>query len=57
MKIPLSFKESEKEIYDYVVNQLSPSIYLKGLIIEDMIRKSSPKAEQKEKRSCDLLDF
>lgn len=36
MKISVSFKESEIEIYKYLKSQLSASIYLKQLIIDDM---------------------
>lgn len=36
MKISVSFKENEKHIYDYLMTKLSPSIYLKELILQDM---------------------
>lgn len=36
MKISVSFKESEMEIYKYLKSQLSASIYIKQLIIEEM---------------------
>lgn len=32
IKIGISFKESEKDIYDFLQKQLSPSIYIKELI-------------------------
>lgn len=41
MKIPVSFKENEKELYDYVISQLSASIYIKQLIKNDM-EKNKP---------------
>lgn len=44
LKIPLSFKETEKDMYDYVKKQLNYSAYLKGLIIKDM-DNSKPKKE------------
>jgi hypothetical protein len=36
MKISVSFKESEKEIYNYLKSQLSASIYIKQLVIDEM---------------------
>jgi len=36
VKIPISFKETEKDMYEFVLSQLSSSIYIKGLIKKDM---------------------
>jgi predicted DNA-binding protein len=49
MKIPLSFKEREKNLYEFVRKKKSPSAYLKELIEEDM-KKRKPKQQT-------LLDF
>lgn len=56
MKISVSFKESEKEIYNYLKSQLSASIYIKQLIIEDM-KKCNYKPTKKEevKNSMGIL--
>lgn len=35
-KIGISFKEDEKEMYDFLKSQLSPSIYVKQLLKEKM---------------------
>lgn len=36
MKIAVSFKENEKDIFEYVDKQLSHSVYIKQLILDDM---------------------
>lgn len=47
-KIPVSFKETEKVLYDYAEDKLSASIYIKQLIIDDM--KKEKRAGQSDKR-------
>lgn len=56
MKISVSFKESEIEIYNYLKSQLSASIYIKQLIIENM-KKSNYKPNKKveSKNSMGIL--
>lgn len=49
MKISVSFKESEMEIYKYLKSQLSASIYIKQLIIEEM-KKGDYKTNSKIKK-------
>lgn len=59
MKISVSFKESEIEIYNYLKGQLSMSIYIKQLIIEDMKKsnyKPIKKAEVKNSMSISWKD-
>lgn len=48
MKISISFKENEKYIYDYLMTKLSPSIYLKELILLDM--KKHKEEHQKQSK-------
>lgn len=43
MKIPISFREIEKELYDYAKSKRCPSAYIKDLIEADM--KKSQKKE------------
>lgn len=59
MKISVSFKESEIEIYNYLKSQLSMSIYIKQLIIEDMKKcncKPTKKDESKNSMSISWQD-
>lgn len=59
MKISVSFKESEIEIYNYLKGQLSMSIYIKQLIIEDMKKnncKPTKKDESKNSMSISWQD-
>lgn len=46
LKIPLSFKQNEKYIYDYVKGKFNYSAYLKELILKDM-KAAEPKEENK----------
>ncbi|UYZ39096.1 hypothetical protein OD350_28910 (plasmid) [Clostridium beijerinckii] len=39
MKIPVSFRRTEKEIYDYAKGKRCPSAYIKDLIEDDMRRE------------------
>ena len=51
MKISVSFKESELEMYEYLKGQLSASIYIKQLIINDMKKEgisTTKKAKNEE---------
>ncbi|MCE5220895.1 MAG: hypothetical protein LLF98_06395 [Clostridium sp.] len=50
MKIPISFKESEKEIYDFIKAKLSPSVYIKELVIADMKKSNINKEERQERK-------
>lgn len=36
VKVSISFKDSEKELYEYLKRQLSPSIFVKELLKEKM---------------------
>ncbi|WP_066892894.1 hypothetical protein [Clostridium nigeriense] len=59
MKISVSFKESEMEIYNYLKSQLSMSIYIKQLIIDDMKKyncKPTKKEEVKNSMSISWQD-
>lgn len=55
MKIPVSFKKEEKDMYDYVDKKLSPSIYIKELIRDDMERNK--KQEKKSNNNSISFDF
>ncbi|MCX7903294.1 MAG: hypothetical protein N2486_02175 [Caloramator sp.] len=56
MKISVSFKENEKHIYEYLISKLSPSIYLKELILKEM-KNEEPKQEKKRQNLFNSLDI
>lgn len=55
LRISLSFKLNEKDMFDFVKSQLSGSIYIKGLIKNDM-EKSSKETTNEPKRK-DIFNF
>lgn len=48
-KIGISFKDSEIELYDFLKKQLSPSIYIKQLIKDEM--------ENQDNKQSKNMDF
>ncbi|WP_297633521.1 hypothetical protein [uncultured Clostridium sp.] len=52
LKLTLSFKQNEKWLYDYLLNKLSTSIYVKELIIEDIEKNGEniPKTKSVEEK-------
>ena len=56
LKVNISFKNTEKEMYDFLLSQLSPSIYLKELIKKEM-GKREEQAPTKNQNSGVNLDF
>ena len=56
MKISISFKENEKQIYDYLMTKLSPSIFLKELILKEM-NNQEPKPAKKRENLFNPLDI
>lgn len=48
-RIPVSFKEIEKDLYEYTEAKLSPSIYIKQLIKNDMEKEKRTKQPEKNK--------
>lgn len=51
-KINISFKDSEKDLYEFLKNQLSPSIYIKEILKQQLENKNT----KKENKSMDF-DF
>ena len=43
LKVSLSFKQDEKSMYDYLMRQLSASIFLKQLLRNEMEKQEKPK--------------
>lgn len=48
LKVSLSFKQTEKDIYNFLTNKLSPSIYIKELLIKEIQKEGYE--EEKEVR-------
>ena len=57
LKIPISFKKEEKDMYDFLFSQLSPSIYIKGLLRKEMINLETKTPSQKKNNDKFELDF
>lgn len=53
-KIGISFKDTEMSLYEYVKSQLSPSIYIKQLIKNDMEKEDSSIKEGKNNLDFDF---
>lgn len=47
-KIGISFKDTENDLYDFLKEKLSPSIYIKELIKKDMENKETNKKDKIE---------
>jgi hypothetical protein len=47
-KLGISFKDTENDLYDFVKEKLSPSIYIKELIKKDMENKETNKKDKIE---------
>lgn len=55
LKIGISFKENEQNIYEHINKQLSASIYIKQLVINDMNKETEPL--KKENNSKKIMDW
>jgi hypothetical protein len=55
-KIIVSFKPKEEEMYKHVKKQISDSVYIKQLILQDM-KKSQADPEIKKQDSSSLFGF
>lgn len=42
LRIPVTFRPSEEEIYNYVMTKSSRACYIKDLIKQDMLRAAAP---------------
>lgn len=54
MKIPISFKKSEKEIYDYICSKRDKSAYIKDLVEADMKSKNNNKKKERKSSSFEI---
>lgn len=57
MKIPISFKESEKDLYEFLQGKMSPSIYIKEILRKEMGEKVIKKSSDKVTKRGLELDF
>lgn len=56
IKVSISFKDSEKNMYDFLQSKLSSSIYIKGLIKKEM-RLNENQISNKKNNNKFNLDF
>lgn len=42
-KVGISFKEKEKDLYNFLINQISPSVYIKQLLKDQIEKEEKPK--------------
>ena len=49
MKIPVSFKKTEIELYQFLSSKRSPSNYVKDLLEKEMIKEKGENSIQNEK--------
>jgi len=56
LKIPISFKKDEKDMYDFLLSQLSPSIYIKEYLKSQMKLKENKTPNEKQNSKFEL-DF
>ena len=54
MKIPSSFKENEKEIYDWIKSKRNFSVYIKDLVEEDMKKNKEVKPIKRKNFEIDI---
>ncbi len=54
MKIPISFKENEKEIYDWIKSKRNFSVYIKDLVEEDMKKNKEVKPIKRKNFEIDI---
>lgn len=48
MKTPISFKKSEKDLYDFLNSKRSPSCYVKDLLEREMQQNGNSEVNKKE---------
>ena len=57
MKIPISFKKSEKDLYDFLNSKRSPSCYVKDLLEREMYQDNNSESNKKEVDNNNSSDF
>ena len=56
MKIPVSFKKTEIELYQFLSSKRSPSNYVKDLLEKEMIKEKGENSMQNEKAPQNPID-
>lgn len=59
MKISISFKENENDLYNFLKNKRSPSNYVKDLLEEEMKKKNSnqPISNTEQSKEPEFIGF
>ena len=59
MKISISFKENENDLYNFLKNKRSPSNYVKDLLEEEMKKKDieQPKGSTEQSKEAEFIGF
>lgn len=57
LKIPVSFKQNEKAIYDFLSSKLSPSVYVKEILIREMKKEGLNLVNHKEEEIRPVQNF
>ncbi len=57
MKIPISFKENEIDIYNHIKSKFNFSAYIKELVVKDMNCSKDIKLENKKNKKVNNFDF
>lgn len=57
MKIPISFKKTEQDLYDFLNSKRSPSCYVKDLIEKDMNEKNNSNVNKEVVNNNNCDDF
>ena len=56
MKIPISFKKTEIELYQFLSSKRSPSNYVKDLLEKEMLKEKGEISTQNEKTPQNQLN-
>lgn len=57
LRIQLSFKENEKNLYDYIKSKFNYSAYLKELVLKDMEKENNAMSRNEMINSSGGFDF
>lgn len=57
LKINLSFKQEEVDLYNYLKSKRNASVYMKDLIEADMKKDNKPSEKREVNNTVETLDF
>ncbi|MGL4875199.1 MAG: hypothetical protein ACRC30_11185 [Clostridium sp.] len=55
LKVPISFKQSEKSMYDFLQSKLSPSVYIKEFLIREMKKEGLSLVDHREEVEKEVI--